>query len=551
MSRYAYNSLRPYWVALMFIVIAIVFRVFSLNDICPSLFGIARSVIYLCMFTVWGISVSRRIIHSQVRGCLIAAACLMVFWIFIRAIKYLILSPLYIAAARYAWYLYYLPMLFIPLLGLLIALSLGTPENRRLPKWTLLLCILAALLLLLVLTNDLHQCVFAFGSEPFCDKDYTYRFGYWLVAIWMLICTATALVTMIIKCRLPQKRRMLWLPLLPVAGVLEYALFYILRIKWVHMLFGDMPVVLCLLTISILESCIHCGLIRSNTGYDLLFLNSSINARITDENYRLRFSSLNAVEYPPETLRQTENGTLSPSRGILLKSHPIRAGHVIWQEDVSELADIMVRLHENCEEIASANEVERENYLTEKKLNRLREQNRLYDLIQDRTSSQYEYMNRALDGYFASESETERRRLLARAAVLGAYIKRRGNLILLSEKEDRLPIKELSLCLNESVQNLELLGTDCEYTTKLSGTVPISMIIRIYDLFEHIVEAAFELLRGLWIHISERDGVIIARMEAVSDAELSDVGQSDGAEVRREDDGSYIFVLRFDKEERL
>ena len=48
-------------------------------------------------------------------------------------------------------------MLFIPLLCVLVALSLGKPENYRLPKWTGLLYLPTTLLLLLVLTNDLHH----------------------------------------------------------------------------------------------------------------------------------------------------------------------------------------------------------------------------------------------------------------------------------------------------------------------------------------------------------------------------------------------------------
>ena len=39
-----------------------------------------------------------------------------------------------LAVDSYLWYGYYFPMLFIPLLCVLVALSLGKPENYRLPK---------------------------------------------------------------------------------------------------------------------------------------------------------------------------------------------------------------------------------------------------------------------------------------------------------------------------------------------------------------------------------------------------------------------------------
>ena len=67
-------------------------------------------------------------------------------------------------------------MLFIPLLCVFVALSLGKPENYRLPKWTSLLYIPTTLLLLLVLTNDLHQLVFVFPADAaaWLDTDHGY-----------------------------------------------------------------------------------------------------------------------------------------------------------------------------------------------------------------------------------------------------------------------------------------------------------------------------------------------------------------------------------------
>ena len=100
---------------------------------------------------------------------------------------------------RHLWYLYYLPMLAIPLLAMFVALSLGRPESFRLPKWTALLNILTAALFLLVLTNDLHQLVFVFPADAAVwGDDYRYAFGYVLTVGWILLCTLTALVTMLI-----------------------------------------------------------------------------------------------------------------------------------------------------------------------------------------------------------------------------------------------------------------------------------------------------------------------------------------------------------------
>ena len=101
------------------------------------------------------------------------------------------------------WYLYYLPMLFLPLLGVYIALSMGKPEDYRLSRRTGMLLIVPAVLFLLVITNDLHQQVFAFKSGvPGLPLSGTYfhRPLYFVCLGWIVGCMAFSLVCLFV-CR--------------------------------------------------------------------------------------------------------------------------------------------------------------------------------------------------------------------------------------------------------------------------------------------------------------------------------------------------------------
>ena len=122
--------------------------------------SLLRSLIYIGLMTWRGVSLWQRIVQTQVRRYLAATAALCVFWLSIRTVKF------FFAAIRYLWYGYYVPMLFIPLLCVLVALSLGRLENYRLPKWTNLLYLPTALLLLQVLTNDLHHKAYLEMHRP-------------------------------------------------------------------------------------------------------------------------------------------------------------------------------------------------------------------------------------------------------------------------------------------------------------------------------------------------------------------------------------------------
>ena len=129
----------------------------------PVMTDFIRITLHIGLFTAWGFSLFHRIIQKNARHFLCGIAFLMVLWLCFKALKYYIVTD--INAARYLWYLYYLPLLFIPLFTLFAALFLGKTENYRLPRWTKLLYFFAVLLLVMVMTNDCHQFVFRFPED--------------------------------------------------------------------------------------------------------------------------------------------------------------------------------------------------------------------------------------------------------------------------------------------------------------------------------------------------------------------------------------------------
>jgi len=90
----------------------------------------------------------------------------MIFWIVIREFKWRFVFNVDII--RYLWYFYYIPILCIPMLALLIAMSLGKTEEYHLPKQVLGLYGVTAIFAVCVLTNDLHQFVFFFSGKFGC-----------------------------------------------------------------------------------------------------------------------------------------------------------------------------------------------------------------------------------------------------------------------------------------------------------------------------------------------------------------------------------------------
>lgn len=530
------------------ILTAIILRQIKADVSMNIFFGILRASIYIGMFIAWGISIHRRIIQPQVRRYLIAISSLMVFWIIIRTIRYSLNDCVWLM--RYLWYLYYLPMLLIPLLGVFVALSLGKAENFRLPKWTILLYIPTIALLLLVLTNDLHQLVFTFPADAVVwMNDYHHAIGYFLIVIWMIFCAVEALAIMLTKCRSQHSLEVLILPFLPVIVAVIYCALWIFRVlgifqlAWLKAFAGDMTVVFCLLFTAVLESCIQCGLIQSNTGYEELFMVSRLGAQITDQKNRVHLSSLNARKLTEEQKISAGTQPVLADKNMLIRSQPIRFGHVLWQEDIGELTEAIEQIEENCRDLAEHNGIRRENLETRKKILALQEKNRVNDLIHRETAGQIDLIDRLLTQYDREPDVGKHNRLLAGAAVVGAYIKRYGNLLLVSECMETADIRDLSRCFDESFMNMELLGINCLHTLPSGISMGTKDMMKVYSSFETAVESCLYDLSHVWIHMRNTGSRILLHMEFVCDTDLSPVASMADAFSCEEE--TYRFTFDF------
>ena len=501
--------------------------------------SLLRSGIYIGLMTWWGISLRQRIIQMQVRRCLAAIAALCVFWLGIRTVKFFFAVST--AGVRYLWYCYYFPMLFIPPLSVSVALSLGKPENYRLPRWSGILYLPAAFLLLLVLTNDLHQLVFVFPADAaaWLDTDHTYGAGYFAVMGWIVLEMGAAILTMLLKCRIPRSRVILGLPFVPVGLAALYTALYVAGARWLRDIAGDMTVVQCLLLAAGVESCIRCGLIQSNTGYDALFEASGIRAEITDKALHVLAASVPGELFPEEKLHEAVRQATALDRSTLLKSSPIRTGYVFWQEDISELQDALDDLRMVREELLDTGDILKEENEQKARRLKLEEQTRLYDLIEQESAPQLRRLETLLSQLSAVQSLEDGKRLLGRIAVIMTYIKRRSNLVFLAVQRDSIDANELLLCLNESAQALSLCGVGCTVQLKLGDRLPARQAVMLYDLFGAVLDTG-RSLRAMLLFIQQDGDFLRARISADCEEPLDSLcGRFPGLTAEHDEDGLW------------
>ena len=489
---------------LVFTIIAAAYscRMLAMFEIGGAWMSYIRAALYLLLFALWGFSLDRRIIQKQALHCMRLTAALMLLWLILRTLKYEFVTDL--TAARYIWYLYYLPMLFIPLLGVYIALSLGKSEEFRLTGRIGALAIIPAVLFLLVITNDLHQQMFAFSSGvPGVPDNYGYSHGifYFCCLGWMVACMFFSLILLLKKIRVPNGSEKRIRPFVIACITVLYGILYLLGLPAVRWWLGDMNVMFCLLYAAIYESCIRCRMIQSNTGYVELFEATTLAACIADRSGSIVLRSRAAGE---DMVCPREGVPLIRPNGIRISSAPISGGYAVWQDNVRPLTELRTKLSENKAKIKNNKEKLQEAYLIQKKLNELTEKNRIYDELETKYGKQIARIGQLLKQCEGAEP-AEKQSLLKRILLLGTYIKRGANLYFLSLEYELLPQQELRLTVDEAVRVMTVCGTECSVVYHTTKPMLLAEVARLLDLLKIVAEATINGLHSLFISVSDSE----------------------------------------------
>lgn len=524
---------------------AVLARILGVYNIYPKTMGIFRSLLYMGLFIVWGFSARQRIIGARARRYLTTIAILMILWFIVRSLKYYFVTTPVIV--RYLWYFYYPALLMIPMLAALTAISIGKREEDPLPKSAAFLYVPAVLLVLLVLTNDLHQLVFRFPTYDtvWSDKDYSYGYGYYAIVGWLIICALVLLIILYKKRRVADKRKLILFPCIPISALLFYLAFYALEAHWLRLALGDMTAFFCLMYTASLEMFIKCGFLQANTHYVELFHASSVAAQITDEQYHVLISSDAAQTIDTSILKQTEKAPVLLENGIRLSCAPIKAGHVVWMEDVSELLRIVAELEDVKEELEETNQIEKEEQLLKQHEAHILEQDRLYNILQRDTAHQLCMMDNMICCVEQADNEVEKKRLLYQMLVIGTYLKRRSNLAFLAEKASFLDVHELDLCIEESRRSLEDCGISCGYRSALTGKLLAVYIISLYEFFEEVVESLLDCKCSMNVYAGKENGTLYLKINTDATVDFS-VSAPDMLIVYKDEDGEQQLMLRLE-----
>ena len=520
-----------YSLGLLAIFIAIFLRsdCFRFSGHFASCVSVLRSIVYTALFVGWGMWRYHTVIHYRVRRYLAWIAGLMVFWMMVRTVKYLYLSDL--AAIRLAWYLYYVAIMFIPVLSLFVMACTRRPEEWCPGIGLHLLFVIAGFFVAIVLTNDVHELFFRLSDDlNGAGKIYSYGPAYFLAMALVSGCALASVFEMVRRSRVPHGRRFVLLPLVIMVAATGYYLYYANVSQS-----SDLTVVSCFFIILIFESCILTHLISSNFLYDRLFFASTLCARIIDNK--------------GDEVYLAGGGMPEEEHGFIWHAWPIDGGFMEWAEDMRKELALQQALRRDNARLESEQELIRAEINLKQSQETARQRKYLFERVTDEASWALNRINSLVLGKFDDYTPEELAASAAHLCVLGAYVKRRTNLIVLSELQETVLLEELFYCFRESSEYLHTAGREAaiRFPSNDNARISVETASQIYDWFAMEVEKNWDALEAVLVRLRQcPDGSISVRMAVEGPI---NVAQHDASTDIIEEDGACYFERAFYKED--
>ena len=501
-------------------------------SVLDTLMFCANFMLCIGLLIFWMQAVRARLLPTKARSYILTAAALMIVLLLIRVLRFRILTA--VPVRRYVDYCYNIPMVLGPTLFLMTCIRIRRGEGEERRGTERLLLIPSCGLLLLILTNDLHQLFYrrTVPLSAFQGNVGTYTYGplFYLMYGWMVATLLAGFGILIRRTWRRNLRSLLWFAAVVCIwggmSLLNGLVFTPLDLVRMY----HSPEINIFGLLGFFEVCIRHRLIPYNENYTGFFSNLGLPVRITDDALGSVFETDLPICVAEDQLRAALKAPVYPDEDTRLSGMHLRPGCAFWTEDETELHRESRRLAEANEILSEENRlIALENELKERKA-RLDAQNRVYDRIAAALYPKQKRVEALLEGV---EPGTEAfRAALAECCVLNAYCKRKSNLLLLAEEGLPHPNRELFLALQESARFLKCCGIEAAATGEEESDFPLDTVHALYDSFETLLEAFLPDLQRLTVSLSPaglRIAMEVARTPVLPETALPvDCRESDG-----------------------
>ena len=401
---------------------------------------------YTALLNVWWGAIRTRIAQPPVRRFLIIGHWLIVGWFVVRLLQNGVVAGAE-QYGRFSGYLLAIPVIYGFLMNFYASLLLGKADDVRLNRRWYLLLIPTTLIVIGYLTNNLHSFM---NTEVPVDSGASNRYrvnvGAVLAGVWVVVMELLKLVNILRSGRRAANRALKLLPLLELVFLILYTIPYIAidfappRLEFIEYTAG-----LFFYEILVWETCVLIGVLPVNTDYREIFHRSDIGMQLLHPNAEVFLRSATAYPVDADLFRRLQKeGAAVLEDGMTLQMTPLKDGCAVFHSDTREVQQLAEELEEKKASLESRAVCLREELATRQALRRIREQQRLYRIVDQQTQAERQEIVRVIQAMRAQCAQKPEaahesdalRDLLERFCRLALEVKNKGNQILEREYQN-------------------------------------------------------------------------------------------------------------------
>lgn len=441
------------------------------NKFIPLLFAV--------IFTFWTVRLYYKLYEKQTRRYILIIGILIIFWMLIRIIKGVTIN---IKMERICWYLYYLPLIFIPTFYYICSNSLLKRMNKN---RKIFIYLISSILLILVLTNDYHELVFKFNNGNYYHNNYNHYIGYYLISIWIFYLFGGGMISLVVKRLKIKKDLKAFLPLTILLLGLTYTILYILGIPFIRE--TNMSVVNSNLICLGIELIFYLNLIPNNRKYIEKFSNSNLDMAIISLDGKTKYTTRVFNKIPDFILTDIKNKKVKNNyqdKNIIYNIKMKKDSYVILKKDLTNMFKLKEEIIKQKEELLKQQESIKIEEKTKKELYEIKIRKDVINKIEKNLNKKRLEAKKILMKYDVNQEDLDKvKRIII-------YSKKKSMLMISEINNEIYNEESITVLLTELLKSMSSLNIEGLIFVKNKMSIKGSIMSYLYDIVYEIMENA-------------------------------------------------------------
>ncbi len=439
------------------------------NKFVPLLFAI--------IFTFWTVRVYYKLYDSKTRRYILIIGILIIFWMLIRIIKGVTID---IKIERICWYLYYLPLIFIPSLFYICSNSLSNKMNE---KRKILIYIVSSILLILVLTNDFHQFVFKFNHGINFHNNYNHYIGYYLIFIWIFYLFGGGMISLAINRLKITKDLKAFLPLIVLLLGLIYNYLNIMDVPYIRRM--NMSIVNSVLICLGIELAFYLELIPNNKKYIQKFSNSNLDMVIVSLDGKTKYTTCSFKTIPSfilDDIKKNQVKNTYKMKHVVYNVKKNKDNYVILKKDLTNIYKLEDEIKSQKKKLLKQQESMKLEEKTKKELYEIKIRKETISRVEKKLNEKrLEAKNIVMKNDVKKEDLEKVKRIIV-------YSKKKSMLIISEMNNEVYNEESIKILLNELITSMPSLNIEGLVVVKNKMTIKGSIMSYLYDIVYELME---------------------------------------------------------------